>query len=237
MDTVTWTTVDPYRVVAPELDEEADRYRLLAFRRNVLAQYASHRIYPHLERLAASVANLQQLLEGLATIRQATGELQGFDLAALRLVHSHAPEPDAIRRLRERMDRALPLLQDLQRTGDELHAELSAGIHVEPVGILPLYTAEGYLLLRQADQAVVYSYALLLTGDTTTTHHRLRTRYVTSCTIDLAHTYDGIKAELVRCYRNLPNPATFAVESDRPLPRLETLMPLAKMQVLGLIRR
>ncbi len=52
-----------------------------------------------------------------------------------------------------------------------------------------------------------------------------------STTVGLQYTFEHIKSELVRTYRELPNPAVFALETDLALPHIETFMPLAKQFV------
>ena len=63
------------------------------------------------------------------------------------------------------------------------------------------------------------------------------THYITTSTIGLARHYEQIKAELVRRSPELPNPATFAFETDIALPRIETYLPIAKQLVLDHVRK
>jgi hypothetical protein len=76
---------------------------------------------------------------------------------------------------------------------------------------------------------MVYAYALPLVREVPPPdrYRFVRTRYVATWTFGLATTYEHIKAELVRS-GPLPNPATFAFESDITLPRIETFLPLVK---------
>ena len=82
-----------------------------------------------------------------------------------------------------------------------------------------------------------YSVPLLHGANEASQHHGVTTHYVGCYTITLSRRYEQIKADLVRGTRALPNPATFAFETDLELPRIETYLPLAKQLVLGHIRR
>jgi len=113
--------------------------------------------------------------------------------------------------------------------GRELRDELHARIRFEPVGVVPLGAREGWLLLRQQNEALVYSYSLPIIQEfqPPDLHRHVRTHYFATWTVGLSCTYEHIKAELAR-KGPLPNPATFVFEADISLPRIETFLPLAK---------
>ena len=50
-----------------------------------------------------------------------------------------------------------------------------------------------------------------------------------------ANTFENIKTELVRSRTQLPNPATYAIEVNVPLPVEETLLPVAKRSLVRYI--
>ena len=110
---------------------------------------------------------------------------------------------------------------------------MAEGIHFSPVGVLPLRSHEGWLLLRSGREARVYNFAMPLLRESSEEfqYRSVVTRYVTSYTMGIACTYEYIKADLVKHHRHLPAPATFAFEADRELPYIETYMPLAKQLV------
>lgn len=230
----------PDGLLTVELDEELARYRLLAYLQRVERRYQEQKLYPHLDELRTRLQQYRELRQRQRDLQAAApGEVTGIDLQQGELLRAGPVLPDALRALEELMDRSLPGLQQLLDTGLELRTRLAEGIHFAPVGLLPLSTRSGYLLLRQGREAAIYQYdlSLLHTSDPELRHHLVRTRYVTTCTMGLASTYDHIKARLVREIDTLPNPATFAFESDIGLPRVETFMPLAKRLVYEMIAR
>ena len=217
-----------------DLDEELTRYRLLAYLQRVERRYDEQKLYPHLDELHTRLVQLRALRADQERLQQASpGEVTGIDLQHGELIRSGPDMPKALRALDAIIDRALPALQQLMDRGTELRLRIAGHIHFAPVGLLPLRTTEGYLLLRQGREATVYQYDLtLLHGtDPELEHHNVRTRYVTSCTVRPGSTYHQIKTGLVRRLGQLPNPATFVFESDITLPRMETFMPLAKRLV------
>jgi hypothetical protein len=49
------------------------------------------------------------------------------------------------------------------------------------------------------------------------------------------NSYQNIKAQLIRNYAEMPNPAVYAVETDLSLPMEETLLPIAKRSLVKYI--
>jgi hypothetical protein len=62
-------------------------------------------------------------------------------------------------------------------------------------------------------------------------HEQLRslnTSFVDRIQKNTANTYENIKLDLVKKFRDLPNPATYLILSRMKFPFTETLMPVAK---------
>lgn len=238
METLGWSGPSDEAILLAALDEELEQYRLLAYLQRVEADYLAHKLYPRLDELRTRVAQLRTLqARSDELLGRLPREVIGLDLRNGELVRAQAAMDERLRAIEASLTFAMPRLRQALERGWGLREELSGRIHCTPVGLLPLSTREGYLLLRQGDEAVVYDYTLPLLRDTDADaqYHSVRTRYVCTCTVGLGHTYEHIKAELVRGTWRSPNPATFVFESDIRLPRIETFMPLAKQLVYELI--
>ena len=59
-------------------------------------------------------------------------------------------------------------------------------------------------------------------------YRAIHTNYLTTYTIGLTNTFESIKTDLLHYNKKLPNPATYAIETDFTLPGEETLLPMAK---------
>lgn len=222
------------RLLAPPLDRELKRYTVLAYAQRMQERFTSRRLYPYLDVLGQCVQELRSW--GEQRDRMDAGmpkELIAIDLKRLRFSYSSGAEkPDALSMIDETIALALPELTRTLGTGNELRSELLDGIQFTPVGVMPLYANEGYLMLRQGSEARVYTYALhrVFAGMEGSAHMNLTTRFVSTYTIGLASTYEQIKRELTRAFA-WPNPAAFAFEAQKPLPPVETFLPLAKQLV------
>lgn len=229
MEPLSWSGLPTERILHGSLDAELEKYRLLAYLQRVDKQYRELKLYPCLDDLQARVGQLRGLLGRAQELGSGfAGELEGFDVQRGALLRKPPAQPgwDAVL---ESLERALPQLHAALERGDGLREELHRKIRFAPVGVVPLDAREGWLLLRQQHEALVYSYSLPLVRKLSPegAHGQVRTRYLATWTVGLSTSYGHIKAELVRT-GPMPNPATFVFESDYSLPRIETFLPLAK---------
>lgn len=227
-------------ITAPAIDLELKQYILLAYLQGVKRRFDERKLYPHLDEL-------RQRLEELASLARtkddmSTGlmrDLNGFDPRSGRPTFAPLEEGAWLRIIDDVIAWSLPELRHMLGSGRELFDELAGQIHFEPVGVIPLNPREGYLLLREGNEARVYSYVVPLVqgAGEGVQYLNVTTHYITTCTITLSRHYEQIKADLLRQVPDMPNPATFAFETGRALPCIETYLPIAKQLVLDHIRR
>jgi hypothetical protein len=221
-------------VLKPALDLELKQYTLLAYLQRVERRFGEHKLYPYLEDVLAHTRELLHLRALKASLqRNLPGGLLGFDPRTGEAVHERPEDPDMLGVIDDVIDFAVPGLQRVWERGSGLRQELAEHIRFAPVGVQPLHVQEGWLLLRHGREARVYGYALplLRTAQEELLYHSVHTRYVTSYTVGIACSYEHIKADLIDRHSAWPNPATFVLETDVPLPHIETFMPLAKQLV------
>lgn len=220
-------------------DEEGARYRVLAYLQRVRAGFGQRKLYPYLPEVQALRREFDELFRRREELEASLpGDLAGWDPATGRVVHSRPQDP-----MWQVMDQvytmARPLLGHASEEGLQLRQELMARIHVEPVGVLPLRTDVGYLLLRQGRNARVYTYEVGLHRPDASEAPGLgmRTSFIADHVLGIVWHYEQVKADLVKRRPEWPQPAMFAFTADIPLPAIETYVPLAKRVVLELVRR
>jgi hypothetical protein len=97
------------------------------------------------------------------------------------------------------------------------------------------------VLIRQggSKEVNVYRYAVSIFGATNAPKAErftgIHTQFMTTFRLSPLISWESIKMELIRSRRELPNPATYAVESKLAVPLSETLLPITKRRLLGLI--
>jgi hypothetical protein len=114
--------------------------------------------------------------------------------------------------------------------GTEIYEFVEQSISINPIGIIPLDTTEGYLFLRNTNvkHTNVYQYRLSFFERHDEQYRTLKTNYVDTWMSTLANTYQNIKSELIRNKTELPNPAVYSIETDLSYPIEETFLPVAK---------
>ncbi|WKZ65897.1 MAG: hypothetical protein QY325_14140 [Flavobacteriales bacterium] len=224
---------------SPALDAELKEYRLLAYLQAITGRFAERKLYPYLQDLDARLMELLRLRREKQALRRALGgELTGFDPATGQAVHTPPPQDPWLDVVDEVIAMAIPRLRHALAEGMALRGDVVQAIRFSPVGLLPLNPQAGWLLLRMGGDARAYLFELPMVSPAPGPKPppAVRTRYVTSFAVGIATTYERIKGELLRHHRELPNPAVFAFETDLPLPRIETYMPVAKQLLFEALR-
>jgi hypothetical protein len=129
---------------------------------------------------------------------------------------------------------AIPRLQNQIEGGKAIFDFVEEQLEFEPVGILPLYTREGYMLITQENQPEIHAFRyksnfLQLAGE--------RFRSISFWLVgifrkSLVMTLEKLKMHLIREAGELPNPATWRLHSPHAVPLEETLLPVGKRLLL-----
>jgi hypothetical protein len=218
------------------LDVEYKQYIALAYLQQVKRSFSQTRLYPDFAELIAHYRELEDYrrvkddMEG-----RFPQEVVSISLDPARIDYrSTVPEDPTLRDIDEIVEFSLPRFKQELETGRAIYEFLEGSLLMEPVGLMPIYKKEGYLLLRllpdvetrvyQFEASFIYTNEERLGG--------LRTQYVTSFSYSLATTYSNMKTELVRQRRELPNPATFVAEAQLAVPLEETLLPITRRKLL-----
>jgi hypothetical protein len=143
---------------------------------------------------------------------------------------SEVTDPDYMTELDAIMNFALPRFQAALNEGQQRWADIAGSLTLAPVGLMPLNPEEGYLLLYATNQseAQVYQFSLTFYSDQEPGGRMVQLRFVEAVRTSLVNTFETIKLDLIRKYRQLPNPATYRLETTRTYPVQETLLPIAR---------
>lgn len=218
-----------FDLFAAAADEEAARYRVLDGLQRIQHAFARNEIYPHLANLIQLHATLTRLIAAADDVRERhPGPLSGIDLEEGRLVFGKSPVPDL---LAEGLARwALPRLADLIDDGRALFEFVDEHAEVRAIGIVPSYQDEGYLIIPAPRYIRVLRYAMSLYEEPDGRYRSLRT-------VDVSEAPPGaslleLKRRLVAVHPDLPNPATYCVDTELDFPIEATLLPVAKRKLL-----
>jgi hypothetical protein len=212
-------------------DFEMQKYRLLAYLQEIESSFAAQRLYPPLRDLRRHYLGLQHFMKNKA---QLSGKFPQR-ISALNLANGHisweqvVKDDSAMEELGEITSYAEGKMRHTLDNGASIYEAIVRQMAVEPVGINPPGSRQGYLLLRlnSIRETRAYSYYLTQLEVCTDNASPLRLRYLGSWPLNLANTPNSIKLELIRNASALHSPSAYALETSLKMPLEETLLPVA----------
>lgn len=218
---------------AAAADPESARYRVLDGLQRARRAFQRYCVYPHLGQLVDLHTGLRVLLDGAERVeRSGTGAAIGVDWEADRIIHAGPPAPLAVELARWAMPRIVEAIEE-GRALYEFAAEHAA---LAAVGLVPPYRDEGYLVFQGESTSVrALRYRISALTGRDGRYRSLRTVPVDVALDPLAPPQTW-KAALAATSPDLPAPATFRLDADFDLPLDETLLPVAKRKLLGLVQ-
>jgi hypothetical protein len=125
---------------------------------------------------------------------------------------------------------ALPQIKDSLQEGSVIYEHVESQCEISPVGVTPLYAQEGYLFVTQPPEkeTTIYRYQMSIYEGSQEQLRSLNTKFIDKVERNPANTYERLKLDLVRRFKDLPNPAAYLILARMKFPFSETLMPVAK---------
>ncbi len=214
------------------VDFELQKYKLLAYLKEVNKYFTETKLYPQLADMVFHYNNLISLRDNKKFLQSSfPKQLTQIDLQKLELTYEAMLEDSELMQELERIIQyATPQLKRHIEDGAEIYETIEKQLKVEPVGIVPLYKDEGYMLLHygQYSEVLAYAYTITLFEEKDARYKGIKMEYIDSFNKSLVNTYEQIKLDIIRSIRTLPNPAVYSVISPMAVPLNETLLPIAK---------
>lgn len=214
------------------IDFEYKKYVLMAYLKTVKESFGKVHLYPFLGDLVFHYRNLMAVKENKTLIRESfPKEISLEELRKLELSYRQMIEDDAVMaELESIIEFAIPLIKDSLKEGSVIYDYVESQCEISPVGVTPLYANEGYLFVTQPPEnsANVYRYQVSIFEDVQEQLRSLNTQFIESVERKPFYSYENMKLDLIRKFRDLPNPAAYLVQSKMKFPFAETLMPVAK---------
>jgi hypothetical protein len=218
------------------IDFEYKKYQLLAYLQAINAEFKEMRIYPVLNDIIEHQRVIREIHSGkleLSNLFPKDLESIDFQQAKLNYVCSiRAGE------FMEEVDKitgfALSKFAEQIEQGQAIADFVEDQLEFDPVGIIPIYNREGYVLLSQEGSSTIHAFQykvnlIQYAGD--------RFRNISIWLIGvfkttILYTLEKIKLQLTNEIKELPNPATFRLHSRQPFPIEETILPIGKKLLL-----
>lgn len=214
------------------IDFEYKKYVLLAYLQTVKKSFDRVELYPFLSDLVFHYQNLQAIKENKTLIRESfPKEISLEEFKKLEVSYREMIEDDSImNELTSIIEWALPQFKGSLEEGSVIYEYVASQCEISPVGVTPLYAREGYLFITVPPEREtnVYRYQLSIFGEQYDQLRSLNTEFVETVSKSTVTPYETIKINLVKRFKELPNPATYLILSRMRFPFTETLMPVAK---------
>lgn len=222
-------------------DFEFKKYVLLAYLKDIHKDFNHTRLYPSLSDLVFHYRNLTSFLEQKNAFYSAFPErLTEIDLKNLRIAFTKVISNDELMsHIEEVVNFSVPEIKKYIDEGKEIYDFIEKEISFTPVGILPIYRNEGYMIIKDGDskELKVYEFDIKLFEHNSESMRSVYTQYLTSYRSSIVHTAENIKIEMIRTRKKLPNPATFSVETQYQYPLEETIIPIAKRLLMKFVEQ
>ncbi|HLP52765.1 MAG TPA: hypothetical protein VK154_17875 [Chitinophagales bacterium] len=232
-------TLQPGWLTEGWIDFEYKKYMLLGYLQQVTRHFDEKKLYPRMAELMEHYNHLQMFREKkLAVAKDFPKEISRLDFENLRIEYRQLFDDDELlKEIDSIVDFALPQIESKLGLGKELYGEVEDKLEVFPIGILPLHTDEGYLMLSDYIKKLVnvYAYRITIFENALEKFRGIHTQFLFNYNISLSDTYERVKFKLIKENSHLPNPAAYVVQFKHSFPLPETMLPVAKRSLVRYI--
>ncbi|NVK83382.1 MAG: hypothetical protein HWE21_03620 [Cytophagia bacterium] len=223
------------------IDFEYKKYVLLAYLRHVEQNFDQTKLFPFLTELIDHYQDAKILKDKKQSIQtEMPREISRLDLSKLEIIYKDLNESDELLKdIEEIVDYALPTMRSTLCKGKEIHEWVESELKIDPIGIIPMYKDEGYVMLEIGNSKLtdIFQYQVKKFIMFNEQVRGVYFKFIDRISRGVGDTFEQIKLQLIRSYKVLPNPATFLVHGELPLPMEETAIPMSKKLVLKTVRQ
>ena len=221
------------------IDYEYKKYILLAYLKDVGRRFNQSELYPFMSDLIFHYRNLIKVKESKKLMYDSFPEtLSKADFNKLRLTYDKIVNDDEVmQQIEEIISFAIPKMKGMLEEGKELYEFVEEQINLEPVGVSPIYSDEGYLFINQekSSDVSIYRYQMTFFEHAEEKYRSMTTEFLMNEMRNISKTYENIKVSLTKRFTELPNPATYLAVSKLKFPLNETVLPVAKRMLVRAI--
>lgn len=214
------------------IDFEYKKYIVLAYLKQIGRKFGNVHLYPSLSDLIAHRENLLHFKEKKTSIWSRFPKKLNQE-AAKRLkldFEKEVTEDKVLQELEAIIAFSMPRFTKMIEEGKEIYEFVEDQMAFEPVGIIPMYMDEGYLLVNHDSQREIsiYQYKSSVFESAEEKYRGINLRFVAKDFIDFSRSFERVKLELAKTNSDLPNPATFSLVTKLAFPEQPTVLPVAK---------
>lgn len=223
------------------IDFEYKKYVLLAFLQQVDKDFELQKLYPSLREIIKHYKQMVAIKEKKEELYNAfPAKATDVDTEKMQLIYEKIfLDSKLMQELETIINFSIPHFENHLAEGKKIYDAIESQLNIFPVGVVPLRCKEGYLFIRDGKNAdtKIYEYDITLFEQSDAKYRGIHTEYIKTWETDLSITYQHIKLELLKEKQDIPNPATYVIESEWVVPLEETLLPIAKRCLLKYVEK
>lgn len=218
-------------------DLEKRQYIILAELKKISNRFQYYKVYPHLSELIELRATLKDITDRLASLRSKFPKrISRIDWVNKTIEHEVVfVDGTDLTAVVDLINWALPQIEKVIHEGIAVHEFVEKGLYVEHVGILPNYRDEGYFFVpdNQNRTLNLFRFEVSIFKSSDDKYRSLKTKFLKGIEQGRAKLSPGsIKMELIREQKELPNPATYSIDTELDFPFNPTILPVAKRKLM-----
>lgn len=217
------------------MDFEYKKYIILAYLKQIGRKFGNVHLYPSLSDLIRHQENLKHFKERKTLIKNNfPKKVNRDDIKRLRLSYEKEVDSKVLQDLEAIISFTMPRFTKMIEEGKEIFEFVEENLAFEPVGIVPMYVDEGYLLINHDNrrEISIYQYKTSVFVRASEKYRGINLRFLTKDFIDFSRTFEHVKLDLVKENKDLPNPATFSLVTRLSFPEQPTALPIAKRMLM-----
>ncbi len=226
-------------IVENLIDFEYKKYELLGYLQGIKQDFNDEKLYPALSDLIIHYNNLVTIKNNKQQLSESFGKfLSKIDLEKLRLIYeSIEKDNNMLNEIENIIEFSIPQLEGYLKEGKDIYNIMESNMRIEPIGLTPLNTNEGYMFISDGKQkeTFVHQYNITFFEHANEHFRGIHTSFITSIDYSYVNTYESIKLQLIKEIPQLPNPAVFAISSQKEYPLTESFIPIAKRTLVRYI--
>lgn len=218
-------------------DFEVSQYKVLAGLKEISDDFQRNKIYPHLSFLIELHGTLRDIVNRLRDLRnEFPKRIKKIDFVNQEIEHEVVFVAGAdLAKVEELIEWALPYIKAKIEEGTTIYEFVNSEIKLEEVGIIPNYTDEGYFFVPDNEESklLLFQYEVTVFESSKDSYRSLKTAFLKGLKQGQAYlSPNAIKLDLISQNKQLPNPATYAFNTDLNFPFKETIFPITKRKLL-----
>ena len=214
------------------IDYEYKKYTLLAYLQQADVFFKQSKIYPVLSELIKHYNHLNHYKSKKDKLENKLNkEIESIDLKKMKIIFKQQHFSDKfIHEIMKIVDFAQAEIKKSIEHGEEIYQHINSKMIFDTVGLIPFYNKEGYLLIsRDNDNDLkIYRYQYSYIQQENDLYHNLKTNEVQLKFNILSNSLSNVKLDLIKRFKDLPNPATYSLHSHLKISYKHSILPIAK---------